>query len=218
MPDAHARSGSGMSVAVVLLDIGGVLTPDPWETILLTREVGLVDRLGLDRELARQAGERLFRTFAVRADAEEAAYWGELGSALGLELPPAVVAATEAALLTPNPQVEATLRELASRGIGVGSISNTTSFWFPKQAALTGLDRVADEQLLFLSFRYGVTKEDVPGLFDIARRTVEPRDTLVVDDREEQARQAAVAGFRVLRYGLESGRALLREIERAGSD
>ena len=37
------------TVERVLIDLGGVLTVDPWESLVLTPRTGLADRLHLDR-------------------------------------------------------------------------------------------------------------------------------------------------------------------------
>lgn len=48
---------SEIQIKCILFDIGGVLTSDIWETLLLTPVSGLADRLGLNRQIVQQAAD-----------------------------------------------------------------------------------------------------------------------------------------------------------------
>lgn len=201
-------------IGTVLFDLGGVLTPDPWQTLVLTPGRGLADRLGIDRGRAAAAAQRLWNRYVVQAHADEREYWRELGDAIGMSIPDRLVSALDSELLRPNREADALLASLAERHVRVGVVSDNTTFWYEKQARLIGLDRFVDSSLLFLSFRLGVTKGDVPGLFEIAAASVDPDVALVVDDREECVRRARMLGFEARHYSLEWNRSLAEAIER----
>jgi FMN phosphatase YigB (HAD superfamily) len=187
-------------IGAVLFDVGGVLTVDPWQALVLTPRHGLADQLGLDRARVAEVAERLWERYVVRPEATEFDYWHEFGEGLGTPIPGVLVRSVEQELLHANPEASALLATLAARGIRIGAVSNNTAFWYERQARMVGLDRIADANLLFLSFQLSVTKEDVPGLFEIAAEAIPPASALVVDDREENVARALGLGFRAVRY------------------
>ncbi|HEX2087255.1 MAG TPA: hypothetical protein VHF89_16350 [Solirubrobacteraceae bacterium] len=193
-----------MSARTVLLDVGGVLTSDPWQSILLTPRRGLADRLGLDRDVVERHAQRLWSRHSVeRTDA--ATYWAELEEALGRPLPRELVGQLEEDLIEPGPYAERILREVAARSVRIGVISNNTCFWYPRQERLLGLDRYVDPDLVFLSCRVGVAKDSEPrGLFAVAADALEPPTTLVVDDKDKNVTRARACGFRAVRYEMHS--------------
>ena len=180
-------------IAVVLLDVGGVLVSDYWETILLTPELGLADRLGLERRRVEEVGLTLWDAYC-RRDADEAAYWSDLERALGVAVPPSLPGELDR-LVRPAPAAEALLETAQDGGRDVGVISNNTAFWFPKQSARVGLDAHVDPELVFLSHEHGRTKGDDPSLFDVVARLVDPATALVVDDRSGNVDAARRRGF-----------------------
>jgi FMN phosphatase YigB (HAD superfamily) len=187
-------------IRAVLFDLGGVLTPDPWQALVLTPGSGIADRLGISRGRAAIAAERLWNEYVVRADANEGDYWREFGDLVGASIPRGLVSSVERELLRPNPEASDVLHSLVDAELRVGVVSDNTTFWYDKQARITGLDRVADPDLLFLSFRFGVTKEAVPGLLEIAATSVAPNATLVVDDRTDHVDRARELRFHAVRY------------------
>ncbi len=178
----------------VLLDVGGVLFVDPWETVLLTTDVGLVTRYGLDRRDAETAARALWPEFATR-EATEAEYWERLGQRLGVRFDPAIVEDVAAALLCPLPTAGEVLALVEDRRAGV--ITDNTAFWYPRQRDALGLDRIIDPELEFVSFRAGVRKRDRPGLFDVAAERCDPARTVVIDDRWRNLDRASALGFHV---------------------
>ncbi len=78
----------------VLLDLGGVLTADPWQAILLTPRLGIADRLGLDRAAVNMAGEVLWARYSLVPD-EEQQYWSDFRREVGREVPAEVVRKAE---------------------------------------------------------------------------------------------------------------------------
>lgn len=203
---AHLDAPSAVDAALrpadtLMLDVGGVLFGDPWETLLLTPGAGLADRLGVDRRTADRAGRALWPRFAYWArPAEE--YWAELGGLLGVTVPAGLVAELETLLLRPNPDAAALLRLAAERYERIGLISDNTAFWYPWQAAELRLDDVLDPGLVFLSYLRGVGKSDRPGLYAAASDRVRPRRTLVIDDRARNLERAGALGFRTAHYAM----------------
>lgn len=216
MREADTSSDSLSDIDVVLFDMGGVLTPDPWQSIMLTADVGLKDRLGLDSERTDRAAGVLFDKYAVLPDATREDYWRDFGRALGIEFPLETISELEREKIRPNPDLPEAFDDLARKRVRIGVVSDNTSFWFPIQAKVTGVENVAEEQLLFLSFRLRARKNDRPGLFEAAASVVDPERTLVIDDREENLSRASENGFKVLHFTLDLGRSLRKEIARVG--
>jgi FMN phosphatase YigB (HAD superfamily) len=193
-------------VETVLFDIGGVLASDYWETLLLTPRAGLADRLSQPRDVVEAAGSQVWEEFATR-EATEAEYWQRLADVLGHPVDLQVVAEVEHRLVRGNPTARGLVEELRGRGVRVGVVSNNTSFWWPKQLRLAGVDELVDGELLFLSCRFGCTKADAPrGLLDVAAEHVRPGTALLVDDREENVDLARDRGFAAVRYDFERDR------------
>lgn len=185
-------------VHVVLLDVGGVLVSDYWETILLTPELGLADRLGLERPQVEEVGLSLWEHYC-RRPADEATYWADLERALGVVVPPSLPQDLDG-LVAPAPGADALLASMRDSGVSLGVISNNTAFWFPKQAARVGLDAYVDPELVFLSHEHGRTKGDEPSLFDVVAVLVDPSTALVVDDRPGNVDAARHRGFHAVRH------------------
>lgn len=183
----------------LLLDVGGVLFGDPWETLLLTPGAGLADRLGLDRLVVDRAGKSLWPRYAHRPRSADE-YWSELGGLLGTTIPYPLIAELEGTLLRPSPDAAALLRLAAVRYERIGLISDNTAFWYPWQAAELGLDDVLDPGLVYLSYLYGISKSDRPGLYAAAADHLRPHRTLVVDDRAHNLERANALGFRTAHY------------------
>jgi FMN phosphatase YigB (HAD superfamily) len=189
-------------VQTVLFDLGGVLACDPWQSLLLTPGRGLADRLGLKRAEVERVGEALWSSFSIRTSREEV-YWAELAELLRIDLPSPFIAELEDELLYANPVAPELLGQIRERGILIGVISDNTSFWFPKQAALVTLDHFVERDRVFVSYKLGMRKRDTPGLFEIAAQQVDKRTTLVVDDRTSNIDHAGLCGFRTLRYSMQ---------------
>ena len=182
---------------LVLFDLGGVLFPDPWETLLLTPEVGIADQLGMDQERARRAGAEIWPAHATTRT-DEAAYWSDFARLTGTKVPADLLTTTRQALMHPNPDARLLLDGAVMVGADVGIISDNTSFWFAMQASALRLSSYADEKLTFLSFEIGVRKAN--GLYDVAAQRVGSARTLVVDDRPHNLERAERAGFSSSRY------------------
>lgn len=191
-------------VSTVLIDIGGVLYVDPWETVLLTPG-GIAQRLGLPREAVDATARRLWPDFATRMT-REAEYWEDLFAALGLQLDDEVVDVVRKCsedLLRPLPTARGILSRLSSTH-QLGVISDNTTFWYKRQEEDLSLRDYADQDLVFVSSSEGTCKGGDPSLYQVAaERCIEakrcnPASTLVVDDRPSNLIYAAAAGFRTL--------------------
>jgi FMN phosphatase YigB (HAD superfamily) len=174
-------------VAWLLLDIGGVLFPDPWETLICTPKVGLADRLSRP-ELLDAAGS-LWWEFSLEKRSEED-YWTALENSADCRIPLELVQEVSEELLHPFPWAENLLNIQTAR---VAIISDNTSFWFDIQSKALHLDRYPQ----FLSFERGASKLTRPiGLFEMAARETESGSTgLVIDDREHNVERALSAGL-----------------------
>lgn len=188
--------------ATVLFDVGNVLFPDPWETLLLTPGKGLADRYGLDAgALARTARALWHRFSTVESTAD--AYWDALARETGVPLTARAVEALEGELLHPHPRAAEFLARAAEGGRAVGVVSNNTSFWYATQSKALDLDRYVEPDLVFLSFRYGVEKGSPGrGLFEIAAEHT-AATALVVEDRPPNVLRARRAGFRTVHYAMD---------------
>jgi hypothetical protein len=194
---AGVRAVQGPSPEVVLLDIGGVLTPDPWQSLLLTPGDGLADRLGIDRSSVEEAASGLWAQFSLDERAEQD-WWEALGRMVGTTIPQGLVEEVEARVLRSFGGADELIRE-AQRIGEVGLISDNTSFWYPKQAKPLGLKQRTRPSLRFLSFEWNLVKSSAPvGLFEVAAQYLAGRRTVVVDDRETNCDRARSAGLEAI--------------------
>lgn len=189
-------------LATVLLDLGGVLTPDPWQSILLTPGAGLVDSLGLDRARVEEVGELLWPKYSLAPHPEDL-YWAEFGELLGADLPPVEISRASAATIAGNPGFRPATAALDDAGVRWGFVSDNAPFWYERQLRCLGAEGTVREDMEFLSFRYGAAKTSTrPDLFELAAAQLDPGRTLVVDDRARNLDRAAAAGFTTDRYAL----------------
>lgn len=195
-------------VDTILFDLGGVLFPDPWETVVLTPGTGIADRLGLDRARAQAAGPALWPHFSRTIDTE-AAWWTAFGEQVGRPIPPETVAAVSHDLIAPFPAGLRLVAEARTSGRRIGVITDNTAFWYPIQARAIAIADWADPGLCYASHERGVGKKD--GLFEIAAIETDPARTLVVDDRDHNIARAMSCGFRTFVFrGATAGDAGLR--------
>lgn len=187
-------------VDVILFDVGGVLTCDPWPALLLTAEYGIADVHGIDHDVVAEVAEKLWPKYSTKP-LSEAGYWNDFGEAVGRAVDQNALVALEERVLVVNPDGVEAVRSAARRGLRVGLITDNTAFWLEKQIRRTGLSSEITEDLIFTSFHYGVSKRaEGRNLFSIAAGVVDPSRTIVVDDREVNINQAAALGFKTVRY------------------
>ncbi|MBL8031818.1 MAG: hypothetical protein JNK33_05880, partial [Candidatus Doudnabacteria bacterium] len=171
-------------ITTVLLDVGGVMAPDPWETLWLTPERGLAYKLGLAINLVAATGPMLFEQFS-EAVFTESAYWKAWEAHLRITISPVLIQEAERELLIPNPYLLTFLTQLKKYRMRIGITSNNTSFWYPKQVNEQILSDFIDPSLIFLSQELGASKViGKPDLYELAARTTIPSQTLVIDDRQ----------------------------------
>jgi beta-phosphoglucomutase-like phosphatase (HAD superfamily) len=182
----------------LLLDLGGVLTVDPWESLVLTPRRGIADRLDLDRALVERVGSDLWQIHARSVTSEEM-YWQQFAQRVSAYISPALLAEAERELLVTTPDALRMVECLRAGGRPWGLITNNTAFWYPKQLALLGMTH-SEPQWQFTSFAAGTVKDDTPGLFDLAARTVDPAGTIIIDDRLHNVERARVCGFQATMY------------------
>lgn len=196
-------------ISYVLLDIGGVLVSDPWESLLLSPGEGLADRMRLDRGRVRDVGKMLWNRYCTRESTEDE-YWSELSEQLNVKLPRYLIDDLEAHLLKPNRYLAEIYSALESFNDRVGLVTDNTSFWFAKECELIGLDKYVNSDLFFLSFRLGLKKNsNSHGLFDVAAARVDASTALVVDDRDHNVVQARRRRFKALTYAMDDDPAVL---------
>jgi FMN phosphatase YigB (HAD superfamily) len=201
-----------MRITTVLFDIGNVLSHDGHETYLTHERYGLARQLGLPKDEVNAKVNHVFRKYAVKEHASEAAFWNEIGDALGLKLSPETIAEVKRHVDSSNPEAIAAFEYLRGRGIRIGVISNSTPVFYEPQTEPLLLNEYADPTLLFLSHKQGVLKSD--GLFEIAAAAVDPRGTYIIEDRAKNIAYAQRLGFHVAQYSLESGESLLALVKR----
>jgi HAD superfamily hydrolase (TIGR01509 family) len=176
----------------ILFDLGGVLCPDPWETLLTSPDLDLEARVGSG--LA-EIGRKLWAKYSVvNGTADD--YWAELSDLTGVVLPRELVDAVAKDLLAPYPWAE---EVLALEGVRRGVVSDNTSFWFQDQSDALDLDRSVDVR--FISCQLGVTKQTRPfGLYEVAASVLTSGRVLVVDDRPWNLERAEAVGFTTLHF------------------
>jgi FMN phosphatase YigB (HAD superfamily) len=192
-------------VDIVLLDIGGVLTSDPWQSIVLTPGRGLADLLGIERAAAEATGKTLWPKYSLSVH-DEGEYWNEFARSVGCAIPAGLVRSVELKNLEVNSSAKYALVELDERSIPWGFITDNTAFWYRKQLGFLGLSDRRDASLDFPSFECGVAKSsNGRNLFEVAAAAIDPARTLIVDDRLHNIDRASQAGFVTLRYSMHDG-------------
>ncbi len=85
-------------------------------------------------------------------------------------------------------------------GLQVAIVSNSTSFWFPRQMRASGLDRMQDRLGLYLSHEIGFSKTHQRGGLKLLAEAVNPVAILFVDDRAENISFAETMGMRTVLF------------------
>jgi len=181
------------SPRLLLLDIGGVLFPDPWETIVGDERIGLAKQLDAP-QLFRVARE-LWDTFSLR-NASEEAYWETLGATARVKIPIAIVNDITQRLLNPYEWSMGVLNALPSSRIAI--VSDNTEFWYQRQKQLLRIESHSMHQ--YLSFRCGLSKKSKPGLLEMAIEESGVEDVLFVDDRQSNLDRASQLGIETLLF------------------
>lgn len=186
------------SINTVLFDMGGVLIPGSMETILFTPKYGLVDQLSLDKDRVKKEMIPSYLKFAHVGKSKEKDFWKELGKRLSVEFPMDLVKETSDKLIIPNSQAENVFKMLKELSFRIGIASNNTAFWYDKYSSMLNLDKYVDSELVFVSHTFG--KRKTAGLLHHIAESVNPNETLFIDDQEYNLIMAKELGFHTEYY------------------
>ena len=178
--------------------MGGILVPDPMETILFTPKYGLVDRLGLDKNRVKEEMAPSYNKLSYVEKSKEEHFWKELGKRLSVEFPMDLVKEASDKLIIPNSQAEDVFKILKELSFRIGIASNNTAFWYDKYSSMLNLDKYVDSELVFVSHIFGNRKTD--GMLHHIAESVNPSETLFIDDREYNLTIAKELGFHTEYY------------------
>lgn len=187
-------------INTVLFDMGGVLVPDPMETILFTPKYGLVDQLGLDKDRVKREIVPSYNKFSHVEKSKEKDFWKELGRRLSVELPMDLVKEIGETLVVPNPQAEDVFKMLKELGFHIGIASNNTAFWYDKYSSILNLNKYVDLELVFVSHTVG--KRKIDGMLHHIAESVNPNETLFIDNQELNLTIAKELGFHTEYYSI----------------
>ena len=125
-----------MKFKSVLFDVGNVIASDYWESLWLSRHVGLADRLRIPIGKAKSAGLQLWRKYDV-IQANEEDYWKDASRLLNMTIDTSLIKTAEILTVKANPYISPLLVELQKAKIDIGIISNNTTFWYAKQILMS---------------------------------------------------------------------------------
>jgi len=185
-------------IDTVLFDMGGVLVPGSMETILFTPKYGLVDQLSLDKSRVKEEMVLSYNKFNKVEKSREEDFWKELGGRLSVEFPMSLVNEIGEKLIIPNPQAKDVFKMLKELGFRIGIASNNTAFWYDKYSSMLNLDEYVDSGLVFVSHIFGNRK--TAGLLHHIAESVNPNETLFIDDQEYNLTVAKELGFHTEYY------------------
>ncbi|MDD9899694.1 MAG: hypothetical protein OXT65_01800 [Alphaproteobacteria bacterium] len=184
------------------LDIGGVICADTWEMLFLTPDTGLAAVYGIDPETVMQQGPKIWEHFAY-ANKEENNYWKHWEDALGIEIDRNLIKSLYAdnSAIWADSSAASVMQECLDHGMKLAFISNSTSFWFPKQMEMAGLQDIAPQLTHYLSHEVGFNKvHPQGGLRLLADKAENPASVLFVDDRTGNLKAAQELGMTALQY------------------
>ena len=101
-------------------------------------------------------------------------------------------------LVIPNAQAGDVFKMLKELGYRIGIDSNNTAFWYDKYSLKLNLDKYVDSELVFVSHTFGKRKTD--GMLKHIAESVNPSETLLIDDREYNLTMAKKLGFHTEYY------------------
>ena len=194
-----------MKPKAVIFDIGGVLAPDVWETILLHPKTGLAKKYRIDHSLAERTGRLLWNRFGlIKASSKhdvnsiEIEYWQTLRSQLNIkETVDELILLADRAIYA-YPGMKNILKDVFRSGAQIIICSNNTTFWFEKQSKALSLSEYVSEEHMIISWRVGCFKSASGGLMFkkvINTLNVEKSESLFFDDRDDNVRLATKMGI-----------------------
>lgn len=205
-------------VAGVIFDIGGVLAPDIWESVLPARDRagGIAARFSLDKEQVHRVGGLLWEAFAYTPETPlrgwrelERQYWEMFIRFFWEKAPPpgatveAFIALSEEAIRPVHPELECLLQNLQAAGLRLGICSNNNEFWFRRQMDRLGLHRFFPPAAVVLSSRVGVGKS--APRFEMFHAAVQalglpPAHCIYIDDRPGNVERARRCGLSAIHF------------------
>jgi FMN phosphatase YigB (HAD superfamily) len=200
-----------MKVKTVLFDIGGVLSHDGHETYLTHDRYGLVRNLNSSKQDIFKKTAPIFRKYAVSPKAMEVDFWNDISKVLDAKFSKEDIKEVKQKIQDTNHEAQAVFKLLESRGIAIGVISNSTSFFYPVMAKSLSLSEHIRPSLYFLSYKEGLLKSN--GLFEFASTKLNPSQTFIVDDRSKNVDHSLKLGFNAAQYSMENDKSLLELVK-----
>jgi len=185
------------------LDMGGVVCADTWESLFFAPHVGLAAHYKLDPDMVTEKGNALWELYAY-SHREEEDYWRDWEESLKLKLDRMLIARLYEEAIWADATAAPVITEYLEGGRQVAIVSNSTSFWFPRQISRLGLKNVEHRLLRFLSHETGVAKShEQGGLKQLASRQ-KAENVLFMDDRQDNVAAARKLGMTALHYKKEA--------------
>ena len=196
-------------IKALIMDIGGILSPDIWEHLFLSKE-RISSFESVPKDTLQVVGAKYFALFAYRVwdraiswQKLERIYWELVAAELNVTLNLAEVEQkTEDAIVS---LIEmARLKEFAiTSSMRIVFCSNETPFWFMRQKDKLAWDAVCRSDAFMMSFVFGESKSDSRAT--MFRACVDylqtpPAETLFIDNQHGNIQQAKNFGFRALRF------------------
>jgi len=190
----------------LVFDIGGVLTQDIWENLLLDEKKGVAAILKLDRQRVCKVAQRLWDKFAHRSTDEthdwkelELEYWNLFIEEFQLECSADYFISLTEEFVQPITGMIELLEDLKSRSnVQLAICSNNTEFWFQRQMERLHLHRFFHPNNIILSSRIGISKSS--SSFQMFKAVVnaleiDRNNCIFIDDRQNSVLQAVAFGM-----------------------
>ncbi len=178
-------------IKCLALDIGGVFHSDVWERVAENYPFS-------DEDVKKHAGE--IWDLHAHSQSSEDAYWDSWEERLGHKLDREKIAAIIDEHVWVDTSVLALVERCFEKGIDVCFVSNSTNFWYDRQMASSGLDKVVDRITPYLSHELGHPKTHPDGGLAKLAADRDPATVLFVDDRKGNTDKAEALGMQTLLY------------------
>jgi putative hydrolase of the HAD superfamily len=181
------------TLRAVLFDFGGVLAEEGFREGLkaVGRQQGLDPECFYDR-----SSELVYSTGFITGRSDERFYWEALRTETGIKGTDAYLREEILKRFTLRPEMLALVDRIRSSGLRVAILSDQTN-WLDELNQRSPFAQHVDR--LFNSFHLGKSKRD-PSLYaDVCRELgVEPKETLFIDDNQDNIARASTAGLYTL--------------------
>jgi len=193
----------------VVIDIGGVIFPDIWETIFLHPEEGIIKYANIEKSLKENKLKYLWDKYAIFAPVNndwkktEIDYWTEIKEILNIDLSVDLLINKSIEVIKPYKNVEDVIIKRIINYNETVVCSNQSSFWFERQLLVSDVLKVIPRDKMVLSFECGMTKEEKPyEMFNIAEKKCNNKgiNILYIDDREINIEHAKKYGFEANKF------------------